>query len=88
MLCLSLRVAHVGQVAFVATGSSKAVAFGQIHHTVTPPDATLPCVRVKPVRECVWFVDADITRTMEDEIDRSSSAPFNPSSAGGAGGAK
>lgn len=57
------------------------MAFGRVHHTVTPPDASLPCVRVKPVPGlCVWFVDREITRTMEDEVDRSGTAPFAVSS--------
>jgi hypothetical protein len=57
----------------VAAGDSKAVAFGRIHHTRTPPDHSLPCLRVVPTDgEVVWFADHAITRTMEDEVDRSS----------------
>ena len=60
------------QVAVAAAGDAKAVAFGRIHHTRTPPDFTLPGLRVKlPSNEVIWFVDAGITRTMEDDVDRS-----------------
>ena len=56
----------------MAAGDSKAPAFGRIHHTRTPPDFRLPCLRVKlPSNEVVWFVDYAITRTMEDDVDRS-----------------
>jgi hypothetical protein len=39
------------QIVFVAAGDSKAPAFGRIHHTRTPPDFTLPCLRVRVCAE-------------------------------------
>lgn len=58
------------KVGVVTAGPSKAVAFGRVHHVMTPPDPNLPMMRLKPAVPAVWFCDAHATKTMEDGVIR------------------
>lgn len=68
-----LSVVLLLQVFVVAAGVMKRGAFAKVHHHRTLPDPTLPLVRLRPTnhKPVTWFVDAAVTMTMEDEIDRS-----------------